>query len=52
MFYWLINTAGIGGLIVIVAFAVLLVAYARVLRWINEGGHVTARAGGESNEPP
>ncbi len=55
MGYWLINTAGIGGLVVIVAFAILLLVYARVLRWIYEGGQLAEgsriddRAGGEGD---
>ncbi len=40
MGYWLINTASVGGLIVVAAFAILLVVYARVLRWIYDGGRV------------
>ncbi len=46
MGYWLINTAGIGGIVVVLAFAILLVVYARVLRWICDGGREAGRAGG------
>ncbi len=51
MFYWLINTAGIGGIVVVVAFAVLLIVYARILRWICDGGQVPDAAGGEQDAP-
>ncbi len=50
MGYWLINTASIGGLIVVVAFAILLVVYARVLRWIYDGARVADR--GEESDAP
>ena len=36
--YWLINTAGIGGLVVVIVFLVLAFVYARLLRWILDGG--------------
>ncbi len=51
MGYWLINTPGIGGIVVLVAFAILLVVYARVLRWICDGGHEVEQAGGEGDAP-
>ena len=47
--YWLINSAGIGGLIVVTVFAVLLVSYARLLRWILDGGKADDPAG-EQND--
>lgn len=40
--YWLINTAGIGGVVVTVVFLGVLVAYARMLKWIHDGGKVEA----------
>ncbi|MCL4393999.1 MAG: hypothetical protein M1482_04195 [Chloroflexi bacterium] len=43
--YWLINTAGIGGLVVVTVFAVMLVVYARLLRWIVDGGKTVDSAG-------
>lgn len=43
--YWLIDTAGNGGIIVTVVFVSLLVVYVRILRWIHDG----ARVEGESD---
>lgn len=40
--YWLINTAGIGGLVVITVFVVLLLVYTRVLIWIHDGAKLGA----------
>ncbi len=51
MFYWLINTPGIGGIVVLMAFAILLVVYARVLRWILDGGREAEQAGGKGDAP-
>ncbi len=51
MGYWLINTASIGGLIVVAAFAILLIVYARVLRWIYDGGQANERAGEKTDAP-
>jgi hypothetical protein len=45
--YWLINTAGIGGIIVAVAFLSLLIVYGRVLLWIREGGRVEGEGDGQ-----
>lgn len=42
--YWLINTAGIGGIVVVTVFLVLIVVYARLLRWILDGGKVEAES--------
>ena len=47
--YWLFNTAGIGGLVVVTVFIVLIFIYARVLRWILDGGKVGDAAGGEGD---
>ncbi len=49
MGYWLINTAGIGGIVVALAFVILLVVYARVLRWICDGGREADQAGGKDH---
>jgi hypothetical protein len=38
--YWFINTAGIGGLLVITVATIVLIAYARMLYWIYQGGKV------------
>lgn len=38
--YWLINTAGIGGLVVLAVFTIVLLVFARVLRWVYDGGRV------------
>ena len=38
--YWLINTPGIGGLIVVGIFTIVLICYARMLYWIYQGGKV------------
>ncbi|MBI4788838.1 MAG: hypothetical protein HY782_17535 [Chloroflexi bacterium] len=48
MGYWLINTAGIGGLLVVAVGLAVLVAYARMLRWIRDGADV----GGEGDGHP
>jgi hypothetical protein len=40
--YWLINTAGIGGLIVVTVFLILTIVYARLVRWILDGGAAEA----------
>lgn len=45
--YWLINTAGFGGLVVVVVFASLIILYARLLRWIVDGGYPAGPAGEE-----
>jgi hypothetical protein len=42
--YWLINTAGIGGLVVVTVFLVLIVVYARLLRWTLDGGRAEAES--------
>ena len=39
-FYWLVNTAGVGGIVVGLAGAGSLLAYALTLRWIRRGGDV------------
>lgn len=36
--YWLINTPGIGGLIVVLVIISLLLIYSRTLYWIHQGG--------------
>ncbi len=46
--YWFINTPGIGGLIVITVFMILLLVFARVLLWIRGSGE-TVVVGGESD---
>lgn len=33
-FYWLVNTAGLGGIFVLIAGAGSLLSYAFILRWI------------------
>ncbi len=38
--YWLINTPGIGGLIVVCVAMAVLSAYARMIYWIYAGGKV------------
>ncbi len=45
--YWFINTAGIGGIVVTGVFLTLLLVYARVLRWVHEGGETDEINGGE-----
>ena len=35
-FYWLVNTAGLGGIFVLIAGAGSLLSYAFVLRWIMQ----------------
>ncbi len=45
--YWFINTAGIGGIIVTGVFLTLLLVYARVLRWVHEGGETDEITGGK-----
>ena len=42
MGYWLINTAGIGGFVVVGVFLALMVVYARLVRWVLDGGKVEA----------
>ena len=42
--YWLINTAGIGGLVVVIVFLVLAFVYARLLRWILDGSKAEAES--------
>ncbi|MBI3762140.1 MAG: hypothetical protein HY260_09805 [Chloroflexi bacterium] len=37
-FYWLVNTPGLGGIIVGFVGGGSVVAYALTLRWINDGG--------------
>jgi hypothetical protein len=39
-FYWLLNTAGIGGLTVGVIVVVAILAYVGALRWIAGGANV------------
>jgi hypothetical protein len=40
MGYWIINTAGNGGIIVVGIATIVLIAYARMVYWICEGGKV------------
>ncbi len=49
--YWLINTAGIGGLVVTAVGVTLLIVYARMLWWIHQGGEVADAPGGEGDAP-
>ncbi len=49
--YWLINTAGIGGLVVTVVAVTLLIVYLRMLWWIHEGAKVADAPGGEGDAP-
>ena len=44
MGYWLINTAGIGGFVVVGVFLALMVVYARLVRWVLDGGKVEAES--------
>ena len=37
-FYWLVNTAGVGGIVVGLVGGGSLLAYALTLRWIHQGG--------------
>jgi hypothetical protein len=37
-FYWLMNTPGVGGVIVILLVAASILIYAGVLFWISRGG--------------
>jgi hypothetical protein len=37
-FYWLVNTAGLGGIVVGLVGGGSLLAYALTLRWIHQGG--------------
>lgn len=37
-FYWLVNTAGLGGIVVAVIGGGSLLVYALTLRWIRQGG--------------
>ncbi len=36
-FYWLVNTAGVGGIFVVVLFGAISLVYGRMLGWINSG---------------
>ena len=38
-FYWLVNTAGLGGIVVGLVGGGSLLAYALTLRWIYKGRH-------------
>jgi hypothetical protein len=38
LFYWLVNTAGLGGIVVGIVGTGSLLAYALTLRWIYKGG--------------
>ncbi len=35
--FWIINTAGIGGIIVVSVFLCLLLVYVRTLLWVRDG---------------
>ncbi len=37
-FYWLVNTAGVGGIFVVALMGSIGLVYGRVLGWINGGG--------------
>ena len=37
LFHWLVNTAGVGGIIALFVGAASLLAYSLVLRWIADG---------------
>lgn len=40
MGYWLINTGGIGGVIVVGVATIVALAFARMVYWIYQGGRV------------
>ncbi len=42
-FYWLVNTAGVGGVFVIALLGAIGLVYVRVLGWINSGGQAVER---------
>ncbi len=37
-FYWLVNTAGVGGIFVVVLLGAMSLVYGRLLGWISGGG--------------
>ncbi len=42
-FYWLVNTAGVGGIFVLALLGGIGLVYSRVLGWINSGGQAGER---------
>ncbi len=42
-FYWLVNTAGVGGIFVVVLLGAIGLVYSRMLGWVNSGGQTGER---------
>jgi hypothetical protein len=42
-FYWLVNTAGVGGIFVVALLGVMVLVYGRVLGWIGSGKNANER---------